>query len=196
MERLKSGRHCRRGERGAAMVETLLSLFILLLILFGMLQVFYFFAGQFFTDYAALRGSRSRAVGFADYLAQREARVNAIGGSGLLVSPQLRSLQSAGLGKYDAGQFTQEKTLIERYMVGTTWVEYEYWYGKPALEGRKVDTNFRVRISNSSTSAKVETEFTNYAFPESLTRRLFFGSGLNLKGTASLGNHSAVYLEN
>ena len=79
MDRLISIRHSQKREHGAAMVETLLSLFVLLLILFGMLQVFYFFAGQFFTDYAALRGSRSRAVGFADYLVNREIKINAIG---------------------------------------------------------------------------------------------------------------------
>ena len=65
------------------MVEALLSYFVLFLVLFGMLHIFYFFAGQFFADYAALRGARSRAVGFADYLVKRESRVTAIGGSGL-----------------------------------------------------------------------------------------------------------------
>ena len=178
------------------MVETLLSLFVLLLILFGMLQVFYFFAGQFFTDYAALRGARSRAVGFADYLVNRETRVNAIGGSGLLVSPPVQSRSVAGLSKYDATQFTMEKTLIQRYMVGATWLEYEYWFGSSSSDDRKVNTVLHTKISNSSTSAEVQTRFSNYAFPESLTRRLFFGSGLDLKGSASLGNHSAVYLEN
>ena len=195
MSRLIAIRHSRKREHGAAMVETLLSLFILLLVLFGMLQVFYFFAGQFFTDYAAFRGARSRAVGFADYLVQRETRINAIGGSGLLVSPQLHSAGS-GLSKYDATQFTMEKTLIQRYMVGATWLEYEYWFGCPCHENSKVDTVMHINASNSATTAKVEAKFTNYAFPESLTRRLFFGSGLDLKGSASLGNHAAVYLEN
>lgn len=177
------------------MVETLLSLFVLLLVLFGMLQVFYFFAGQFFTDYAAFRGARSRAVGFADYLVQRETRINAVGGSGLLVSPQLHSAGS-GLGKYDATQFTMEKTLIQRYMVGATWMEYEYWYGRPVNDDRKVNTVLHINASNSVSKAKVEAKFTNYAFPESLTRRLFFGWGLDLTGKASLGYHAGVYLEN
>ena len=176
------------------MVETLLSLFVLLLILFGMLQIFYFFAGQFFTDYAALRGSRSRAVGFANYLVDREAKVNAIGASGLLVSPQLHSAGS-GLSKYDATQFTMEKTLIERYVVGASWLEYEYWNGNSATSGRNVSTVFHTAISTTPASAKVQTKFQNYAFPESLTRRLFFGSGLDLKGSAELGDHSVVYLE-
>ena len=195
MDRLMSIRHTRKREHGAAMVETLLSLFVLLLILLGMLQVFYFFAGQFFTDYAALRGARSRTVGFADYLVDRETRVNAIGGSGLLVTPQLHSAGS-GLSKYDATQFTMEKTLIQRYMVGATWMEYEYWNGRVVNADRKVNTVLHIDVSNSSTSAKVKTRFANYAFPEMLTRRLFFGCGLDLNGCASLGNHSDVYLEN
>ena len=53
--------HRIRRIRGAAMTECLMAMFVLFLVLFGMLQVFYFAAGQFFTDYAALRGARSRA---------------------------------------------------------------------------------------------------------------------------------------
>ena len=41
-------RSVRKRIRGAAMVEALLSFFVIFLVLFGMLQVFYFFAGQYF----------------------------------------------------------------------------------------------------------------------------------------------------
>ena len=43
-------RSVRKRIRGAAMVEALLSFFVIFLVLFGMLQVFYFFAGQYFAD--------------------------------------------------------------------------------------------------------------------------------------------------
>lgn len=189
------------------MVEALLSYFILFLVLFGMLHIFYFFCGQYFADYASLRGARSRAVGFNNYLVERETRINAIGGSGILLAPRLHS-SGTGNSKYDASQFTMEKTLIQRYMVGVTWMEYEYWFGccgKPTLE---------ISIKDSGRTARTNASFRDYAFPLTASDiqtdadgnriqnpdasekkvHLFF-HGVDLKGSASLGNHSTVYLE-
>jgi len=177
------------------MVEALLSMFVLFLVLFGMLQIFYVFSGQLFTDYAALRGARSRAVGFADYLVKRELKVNAIGASGLLVTPALNSVgSSSSLSQYDASQFTMEKTLIQRYMVGATWLEYEYWYGRANNSSRKVSTTLSTRIQDNGLTTAVLAHFSRYLFPEQFTRKMFFKDGLDLKGRAELGNHSRVYL--
>ena len=177
------------------MVEALLSMFVLFLVLFGMLQIFYVFAGQLFTDYAALRGARSRAVGFADYLVVREVKVNAIGASGPLVSPALNSVgSSSGLSQYNASQFTMEKTLIQRYMVGATWLEYEYWYGRANDPNRKVSTKLSTGIKDNGLTTAVMAHFSRYLFPEQITRKMFFKDGLDLKGRVELGNHSQVYL--
>ena len=202
MNRLLYRRRFRKTIQGAAMVETLLSFFVLLLILFGMIHIFYFFMGQLYTDYASLRGARSKAVGFADYLANREVRINAIGGSGMLVSPRLYSAEG-GNAKYNATQFTMEKTLIQRYMVGVSWLEYQYWFGIPGLTPQ-----LNIKLENSGRTAKAAATFSNYAFPlgtpaavtdfsgtsREKTFHLFF-NGINLKGSASLANHSQVYLE-
>lgn len=207
MDRKLSRRKNHRRTRGAAMVEALLSYFVLFLVLFGMLHVFYFFCGQFFADYAALRGARSRAVGFNNYLVERETRINAIGGSGILLTPRLHSA-GTGNSKYDATQFTMEKTLIQRYMVGATWMEYEYWFGccgNPRLD---------ITIKDSDRSVQTNTCFTDYAFPlyasdvqsdgeGNMIRRTdgsekkvhFFFHGVDLRGSASLGNHSHIYLK-
>lgn len=198
------------------MLETLLSYFVLFLILLGMLHIFYFFAGQFYADYAALRGARSRAVGFADYLVLRESRIQAIGGSGLMVHP---GLHNSGTGKteYDATQFEMEKTLIQRYRMGFTWLEYEYWFGNTGNPNRGVDTRLDLNIYDDEQKAKMTSVFRDYMFPLSGSRiekdqhgniltdtggnpkrkgiRLFFGRGIDLKGSASLSNHSKVYLE-
>ncbi len=189
-------RRLRRHERGAAMVEALLSMFVILLVLFGMLQVFYFFTGQVFTDYAALRGARSRAVGFKEYLVARELRVNAIGGSGILVEPALTSFDvSVSSGDSSANQLTVEKSLIQRYMTGSRWIEYEYWFGRAAHENRRVNTELHYSISNPSNKVDITALFTDYAFPDTYTKRLFFGNGIDLTGEASLSDHAQVYLE-
>jgi len=218
MNRLLLQHKHRRGKHGAAMLETLLSYFVLFLVLLGMLHVYYFFTGQFFAEYSALRGARSRAVGFADYLVRRESRISAIGGSGLMVYP---GLHNAGLDEksgYEATQFDQEKTLVQRYRMGFTWLEYEFWDGNTGNPNRGVDTFLGLSIQDSDTKATVKTVFKNYAMPLSGSRiekdgngnilrdsngdpnqrgfRLFFRRGIDLNGSASLANHSNVYLEN
>lgn len=217
MNRLLIKHRHRREKRGAAMVEALLSYFVLFLILFGMLHIYYFFNGQYFADYAALRGARSRAVGFADYLVKRESRVCAIGGSGLMVYP---GLHNAGLNDnsiYAADQFTQEKTLIQRYRAGWSWLEYEFWFGNTGNVNRGVSTNLGLSILNSNNQVKMTTEFRDYSMPMSGSRiekdgngnilrdtsgnpstrgfRLFFRRGIDLKGSATLADHAKVYLE-
>ena len=186
------------------MVETLLSWFLLFLVLLGMLHVFYFFAGQMFADYAAYRGARSRAVGFADYLVQRETRVSAIGGSGKIVKPNLMSSNFDQSG-YDATLFTREKTLIQRYRMGISWLEYEFWFGRSADSDRMVDTWLDIKIKDSGKTVRVQSTFLDYMFPLSVPAkdgsessrnfRLFYKKGIHLKGSAELGNHSTVYLK-
>ena len=195
------------------MVEALLSYFILFLILFGLLHIYYFFTGQYFADYAALRGARSRAVGFADYLVKRESRVSAIGGSGRMVYPGLHNAGIDENSKYAADQFTQEKTLIQRFRAGFSWLEYEFWFGNTGNANRRGKTNLALSIFDSDTMVKMKTVFRDYSMPMSSDRierdvngnilrdssgtkefRLFF-RGIDLKGSASLANHAKVYLE-
>lgn len=189
-------RSVRKRIRGAAMVEALLSFFVIFLVLFGMLQVFYFFAGQYFADYAAIRGARSLTVGFRDYLVEREMRVNAIGGSGLLVEPALSSfsVSSELASEYSSGQFSVEKTLIQRYMVGARWIEYEYWFGRSSDSEKRVNTRLNSSFTHGNNMIHGKTEFSDYAFPDTYTKRLFFGDGISLKGDAQLRDHARTYL--
>ena len=107
--------------------------------------VFYFFAGQLFSDYAAYRGARSRAVGFADYLVKREVRVCAIGGSGKLIRPTLYSSGTENSG-YDATQFAMEKTLIQRYRMGFSWLEYQFWFGSDSEASTWLDIKIKIYL--------------------------------------------------
>ena len=206
MNRLLVRRRLRPQIRGAAMVETLLSWFLLFLVLLGMLHVFYVFAGQMFADYAAYRGARSRAVGFADYLVKRETRVSAIGGSGKMVHPNTAT-SDFSTSTYNATQFMREKTLIQRYRMGLSWLEYEFWFGRSANSENAIDTWLDIKIKNSSQTADVKTSFIDYMFPLSVAQkdesgnargrsyRLFYRKGIHLKGSAELGDHSSVYLK-
>ena len=54
----------RKGEHGSAILESFLSMILLGMILFGILQLFQLALADMVTDYAAFRGARSAAVHF------------------------------------------------------------------------------------------------------------------------------------
>ena len=186
-----SYRKNRKREHGAAIVESLLSMFVIFLVLFGLLQVFYFVIGQYFIDYAAIRGARSRAVGFRDYLIGREVRVNALPASGDIVSPTLDENSTAD-------RLTRERSYINSYVGGNRWLEYEFWYGKSSDENRKVNTTLTYTAAVSVDMTDLYTKFTDYAFPDAYLKHLFFGkgNGIDLEGKASLTDYSSNYIEN
>ena len=185
----KPYRKKRMRQRGAAIVESLLAMFVIFLVLFGLLQVFYFVVGQYFIDYAAIRGARSRAVGFRDYLIRREIRVNALPASGDIVSPTLDENSLAD-------QMTKERSYINSYIGGYRWLEYEYWDGNSRNEGKKVDTTLTYTAAVSMDMNDLYTKFTDYAFPDTYLKHLFFGSGIDLEGKATLSDFASNYLEN
>ena len=183
-----------RKSRGAAMVEVLLCFFVLFLVLFGMLHVSYFFIGQYFADYAALRGARSRAVGFSEYLVNRESKINAIGGSGFLVRPALNGFHTENP-LYRASQFQSEKTLIQRFMSGSRYIEYEYWNAN-SPRNPSLRTTFRTQMySPSNEKTRVAAVFRDYASVDKWLGAMFFKDGIHLRGETVLTDHSQDYLD-
>ena len=185
----ESYRKKRIRQRGAAIVESLLAMFVIFLVLFGLLQVFYFVIGQYFIDYAAIRGARSRAVGFRDYLIRREIRVNALPASGDIVSPTLDENSLAD-------RMMKERSYINSYVGGYRWLEYEYWDGNSRNPDKKVETTLTYTAAVSMDMNDLYTKFTDYAFPDTYLKHLFFGSGIDLEGKATLSDFASNYLEN
>ncbi len=170
------------------MLESLFAMFVICLVLFGLLQVFYFTIGQFFIDYAAIRGARSRAVGFQDYLVNREIRVNAIPGSGNIVEPAIAASNMSD-------RLTSERSFINAFVGGNRWLEYEFWFGKSANPDLQIPTTLHYSASDSMGLTTLNTEFRDYVFPETYLKHLFFPEGINLRGNAVLNDYSADYLE-
>lgn len=188
----------RKSERGAAMLESMLAMLLLLLVLCGFLQVIYFYIAQYFVEYAAIRGARSRSVGFSDSLANREARIHVIGASGKMVIPKANDPTDEN-GKtielaYDASNSTREKTLIQRYMTGITYIEYENWNGNNS--DSTIQTTFHTSFKNTdSNMLSFSAVFKDYVFFEKFTRHLFFNKNVDLTATAEVANYSNVFLE-
>lgn len=118
----------RRSRSGQAYLETILVLLVLLLVLFGFLQVALSFGDREVVHHAAARAARAKAVGFNDWMAVKAARVAAIPSSGKLLTGELG---------YDAAEdgatadFERER--IPQYLAAETSargqyvLDYEEW---------------------------------------------------------------------
>lgn len=196
--------------RNASILESFFALFVLLIILFGILQLYQLILGGMVTEYAAFRAARSSAVGFSDYLVDREARVKAIPVSGAMVQPYSSK-------DFSSGTATLERRAIERYMEGIRYMDYEYWhsevishknyrcpdYGKPMLGGgcsvckatniSSASFSVKQQVSGDKTTAKVS--FNNYPLTMPLYEIFAKDGNVTLTKTAELTNHATIFLE-
>lgn len=207
---------CGRGRRacgGAAILESVLVMVVLLLILFGFLQLFQLSMARAFADFAAFRGARSACVGFRDFLVQREARIRAIPASGVMITPgESRSFDSA------ADQFAFEKSVIPLYSKGRQYLEYDHWisgspdfhtnyhcpyYGLPSSSGSEgcvcscAAGKATVQVNTARTEESVRTvfRFRDYPFVMPLREAFFQGNGMDISSEVKLTNHASSILQ-
>jgi hypothetical protein len=210
-ERKRTAPRGGRGESGQAIVETMLTMILLCLILFGLLQVFQIAVANMVTSYSAFMAGRSYAVGFsADggggswrNLVGRAANVAAIGASGKRLWPDRGDYGSTA----DLG--LEMDVLVPEYIEGIRDLEYEYWYG-----GNEYDyAYYRAGVEPSGTyfqynvaeqgdgTVELTTTFSDYPFPVFDLMdpdRVWFdtvGDSRNVSGTARIYNHAADFME-
>ncbi len=209
----------RKRIRNASILESFLAFFILLLILFGMLQVYRFMIARMVVDYASFRGARSAAVGFKDYLVKREVHVKLIPVSGKILEPFRWDSFSSELDRYvdeATDELGVEKSFARRYMSGIQYMNYQYWrngggeglhtnykcpqYGKKrsggcAVCGKFDETGVEIRRKDSGLTVKVESGFLNYPLTMPLYEIFTKTGTLDLQQETELANHAELYLE-
>jgi hypothetical protein len=192
-------------ESGQAIVETMLTMIIICLLLFGLLQVFQIAVADMVTSYSAFTAGRSYAVGFsADgggapwyrQLVYKAARVAAIGASGKRIFPS----------NDDLGD---EQAVIQRYLSDTDqWLEYEYWWGENEYDYMFYHADVQPPSTYFYITPNVETyymvdmdvQFTNYPFPMFDLMdpdRTWFDTvadSRNIQASAELMNHADDYM--
>lgn len=197
----------RKGEHGSAILETFLSMLLLGLILFGILQLFQLVLADMVVDYAAFRGARSAAVGFRDEYAIREALIKSAPASGPMVTPD-RS------GYAGWGSVATEQSLLRGYMEGNRHVEYADWvgedrfhtdyrcpdYGKRLIGGCSICSRGRKHYVDATVNGFDQTmrfkfEFMNYPLEIPLHNWLTGHESITISGESELTNHSSAYLE-
>ena len=204
---LGGGYALRKGERGSAILETFLSMILIGLILFGILQIFQLVLADMVTDYAAFRGARSAAVGFRDEFAVKEALIKAAPVSGALVKPGRRSYTSwTGV--------ESEKSLLRGFMEGERTVEYANWFGGDryhtndhcplygerlfgscSICGKSKKHYVDASVQNFGETARFDFEFVHYPLDIPLHDWLTGRDSIDISGEAELTNHSSAFLE-
>ena len=197
----KSNIPSRGRESGQAVIESLFTMIILCILLFGLLQVFQIAVANLLTSYAAFTANRSYVVGFSNEsgpwyreLVHKSARIAAVGASGKRIFPS---------GDED------EKTVIKRYLTTTDqWLEYEYWWGdneydelfyRSDVEPPSTHIGYRTQAASGGNSL-MTVYFRDYPFaimdlmdPD----RVWFDTveeSRNISHSASLYDHAADFM--
>lgn len=200
-----------RGELGQAIVETMLTMIILCLLLFGLLQVFQIAVADMLTSYSAFMADRSYAVGFSAEgsgwtwrnLVGRAANVASIGASGKRLWPDRGDYGSTA----DLG--LEMDVLVPEYIEGRRDLEYEYWYGgndydyayyRSGVEPPGTDFGYEV-VEQGDGTVELTTTFSDYPFPMFDLMdpdRTWFdtvGDSRDVSGMAKIYNHAADFME-
>ena len=186
----------RRTRSGQAYLETFLVLLVLLLVLFGLLQVALSYGDREVLHHAAARAARAKAVGFNDWMATKAARVAA--------SPSCGHLLSDGLG-YDAGtggtaaDFERERIpeylAAENYARSQYILDYEEW-SRGSLRVQTSGSLFGGGVLHASADfdAPLRMPFAGWFVPAA--RRDENGvPRIRLERSAPAGEHATLYLE-
>ena len=195
----------RRGEHGSAILESFLSMLLLGLILFGVLQLFQLALAQMVADYAAFRGARSAAVGLKNEWAYIESLVKAAPASGHL---QFEDHRRPSL--------YQEEAILEKFMYqkkGYEHVNYSYWdgdvqfhtdyrcpdYGLPMRGGCSIcrlSKKPRAELSVGGFDIKhTEFQFINYPLTIPFYKFITGHESVTITGEANVANYSERILE-
>ena len=183
-------RNKRTQERGAAILESLLCICLLMFILAGFLQVFLWCVQQIYGEYASYIVSRSRNLGFADYIIGRSGRLAAIGMSGKDLSIQPFPPDEDRFSWFHWGS-----DYLQHGSWGDYGVYFEYWdsrgVGKPYLG---VSTEVPGTDSRPYSGGRVTLYRAPTLLPE-LADLLNREEGLDITGSARGYDYSHLFLE-
>lgn len=210
----------RKSERGAAILESLLACLLLLLIFFGLFQLFHLSLADMVSRYAVFRGARSAAVGFSDELVARETRIKTIPVSGDRVLPDPGRSDSDPdaffrLSSDPAVEFGRTKVHIERYMDGTRALSYAYWFGTPVrhdsykcplygqvLEsgrceicGLRAGPSLQVNQNHSNDTVSVSLRYSDYPMTMPMYEAFSRKGTIDIDASTELTNHASAFLQ-
>ena len=208
----------RRGERGSAILETFLSMLLLMLILFGSLQVFQLILANMIADYAAFRGARSTSVGFNQQWSRIEAKIKAVPASGHIIIPDEENGTKSMPVSLSLNQEEKYLTKYQEQDEDYKNLNYTYWdgregayhtdyrcrlYGQPMTEdcdvcyvqdSKKPLVKAKDKYGGTGVKTHYVFEFRNYPLTVPLYHLLTGQDSVNIEQEAELNNHSFKFL--
>ena len=167
---------------GQALIETALTVAMISLIFFGLVQLSLVFTAQEVVDYAANKGARAATVGFDDFMIYKTVRVGTIPNAGQMITPDI-----------DGGpliQNEQELLNIPWYLSAQRWdlldgiLDYEDW--------DTVEYTGPVNRADGTVSVRVRQD---YPLRMPFHRAYYPSDHAELEGDVRLDNHYTLYLD-
>ncbi|MDD5728613.1 MAG: hypothetical protein PHV59_08625 [Victivallales bacterium] len=186
---MRENKRLRKSERGSTILESLMSILLLCLLFFGLMQIFQWTMAKMLTQYSSFYAGKAYSLGYARSIAVRAARIAATGASGHDTS-----------GIPTTAPFTQAKlsAAAEEYMnygqYGPRSINFEYW--EP--ENITADTPI-VEVSYPDTASDFIEATVKISNMPLLTENLSWFLGTteaNPSAKSTTFNYASLYLEN
>ena len=171
----------RRGQRGQAIIETVMGVMLLSLIFFGLVQVCYLHIAQLITHHAAFVSARSYIVGYRQGIVERAKEIGTIGLAGRLEFPeQYSGLSPAALGAIEPELIRSHVQTPDGYVI-----YYEHW-DKTQVYTPYLELNEVVPIT---------VRVFDYPVDMPMRQAYMKDDSVNLGSTVRMMNHAGLYLD-
>lgn len=185
-----------RRQRGESIVEGMMSMLLLCLILFGLLQVFQMCVAQMFSQYSAFKTAWAAGLGYSDEYLRRVALTSMAGASGRITSPgenygSMINLSRREIQLIPGVTVSDGLGFLPAFRAGQHWVDYQYWHASQNTTGTYCMTSSPVR---DGSTVSFTAGFANY--PLNLPMRTAFigQDNLDISSTAVLRDSSGIFI--
>lgn len=172
----------RRAAAGQAIIETALTVMMICLLFFGLVQLALLFTAHDVLQYAANKGARARTVGFNDFMVYKTTRVGAIANAGRMTFPD----PPAGL----LSQSDLELATIPFYLGAPNHfylpgiLDYADW--------STISHSYPVTFADGTLEVRVSQ---NYPLRMPMHRAFYAADNVRMQGECTMDNHYQLYLD-
>ncbi len=186
----------RRRQRGESIVEGMLSMLLLCLILFGLLQIFQMTVAQMFSQYAAFKTVWAAGLGYSDEYLRRVALTSMAGASGRMTNPgenygSMLNLSRREIEIIPGSVVTEGLGLLPGFRAGQHWVDYQYWHTDQNSTGTYCMTSSPDRGSNM---VSFTAGFAKYPLNMPMRRAFIGDDTVDITSTASMRDSSSIFI--